>query len=411
MSHGQSIDQQTLTGDWGGYRHQLRDAGVDIEGSYTSEIANNPRGGIGEETRYTDQWVVGATFDLQKLWQIPSAEVQLTITDRNGQNLGDSAQLHTLQLVQEVWGRGQTWRLTQLWYHQALFAGRLDYKVGRLTVGEDFASFSCDFQNLTFCGAPPGNVRGDYWYNWPVSQWGARFKFSPNEHFYAELGVYQVNPRYIDDAWAEHNGVWPNFPAGTTGALIPLEVGVRPDFAGFPGTYKLDIWYNTSRNSDVFLNSDRQPLATAGGTPLQDHPYGVYLSFLQWLSSAEDHQGASIFFNLTQSDRDTATSIDRQVSLGMQYQGPFGRSRDSMGLAVGTNHVNNRVAQSQYLSNAKTGSNLPVPGSEYVAEVYYGWSPWHYLVFRPNVQLVVHPGGVSSYSSVLVLGLKTSVAF
>ena len=28
----------------------------------------------------------------------------------------------------------------------------------RLTVGEDFASFSCDFQNLTFCGAQPGNL-------------------------------------------------------------------------------------------------------------------------------------------------------------------------------------------------------------------------------------------------------------
>src|SRR5438128_1361265 len=99
----------------------------------------------------------------------------------------------------------------------------LDLRIGRVSPGQDFASFSCDFQNLTFCGSQPGNVRGEYWFNWPVSQWGARIKYAPDERMYLQLGAYQVNPRYADDAWARDNELYPNNPFGTTGALIPLE--------------------------------------------------------------------------------------------------------------------------------------------------------------------------------------------
>jgi carbohydrate-selective porin OprB len=72
--------------------------------------------------------------------------------------LSDDARLGTLQQVQEVFGRGQTLRLTQFWYDQKFIDGAIDWKIGRITFGEDFAAFSCDFQNLTLCGAQPGTT-------------------------------------------------------------------------------------------------------------------------------------------------------------------------------------------------------------------------------------------------------------
>jgi porin len=210
-----------LTGDWGGVRTDLAKAGIDFQLGYTSELAYNAAGGTKNQLSYDDQLSFGATFDLDRLFGVHDAKIQLTITDRNGRNLSDDAQLGTLQQVQEVFGRGQTWRLTQFWYEQKYFSGLLDWKIGRLTVGEDFASFTCQFQNLTFCGSQPGNLVGNYWYNWPVSQWATRVKVNIDGVGYIQTGAYQMNPGFLNVDQA----VLPNNPSGTTGVMIPVEFG------------------------------------------------------------------------------------------------------------------------------------------------------------------------------------------
>ena len=71
-----------LTGDWGGFRTDLEQSGVDLELNYTSEIAYNAAGGSKHAVRYTDQWAFSSSFDLERLLDIHDAEVKLTITDR-----------------------------------------------------------------------------------------------------------------------------------------------------------------------------------------------------------------------------------------------------------------------------------------------------------------------------------------
>ena len=211
-----------LTGDWGGARSYLTGAGVDLAGGYTSEVATNPRGGTSQQVGYVDQWSVGATVDLQKLLAWHGADFQITITDRDGNDLNHKANLGTLEEVQDMYGGGQTWHLTDFWFDQVFIGGRLDWKIGRLTVGEDFAAFSCNFQNLTFCGSSPGNIGEIYWYNSPVSQWATRIKLVISLQWDVQTGVYQVNPTYVNPVWAEANGLFPSFPGGTTGALIQI---------------------------------------------------------------------------------------------------------------------------------------------------------------------------------------------
>src|SRR6202000_650347 len=137
--------------------------------AYGGESAHNFSGGSKELTEYTDQWVFGAKFDSEKLDYWKGGVFQVTYTDRNGTNLGDKAEIGNTELIQEVYGRGQTWHTTDFWYEQKFAGDQLQIKLGRLNVGEDFASFSCDFQNLTFCGSQPGNIVGSYWVNWPTS--------------------------------------------------------------------------------------------------------------------------------------------------------------------------------------------------------------------------------------------------
>jgi porin len=383
-----------LFGDWNGERTRLKERGIDFQFGYTSEVAYNATGGVREDAAYTDQYVAGVTLDLDTLLGLPSAQFQATFTQRTGRNLVDDAELGTLQLVQEVYGRGQTTRLTDFWFRQEYGGGLIDWKVGRMGVGEDFASFSCDFQNLTFCGSDPGNIVGDYIYNWPISQWGTRVKLRLDGFGYIQAGVYDVNPKYLGVSKA----LLPVFFSGSTGALIPVEVAWLPTFGdgSLQGSYKVGGWYDTSEANDVVDDANGVPSDISGLPPARHRGrYGGYINLQQDLTDR-----LKVFLNLVVADKRTSTT-DRQFAVGLVYTGLFdARPQDDVGLAVGTTHVNNRVADAE-----------GIEGSEYVAELYYTFRPQAALQIRPNMQYIYHPGGSAENENVFVLGLKTSANF
>jgi porin len=402
-----------LLGDWDGQRKQLAEQGVTFNFGYGTQLAHNFSGGTDHLTRYTDQWVFGTTLDLSKRWGWEGGTFQFTMTDRNGRNLGADANIGNNMLIQEVYGRGQTWHLTQLWLNQKLLDGSLEVKAGRMTVSEDFFSFSCEFQNLTFCSAQPGNLVGNYWVNWPTSQWAARIKYHPSEDSYVQLGVYQVNPKYVNDNYARHNGWKPNNPSGTTGALMPLEAGWQPRWQGLPGFYRLGAWYNTSDGNDLYFDVNHNPRGLTGLAPLQrDGQYGVYLSLQQQVTGIADGRGATVFLNFTHADRNTA-AVDHQLTMGVQYKGPFEeRGQDTLGFALGATHNNELFADFVSQDNARTGQNKLAGSSyEYVGELYYAWVPVPSVTLRPNLQYILHPGGTTRKSNAFVIGLKGTVAF
>ena len=402
-----------LFGDWSGSRTSLAEKGVKLDFGYTSELAHNVSGGTQHITRYTDQWNGGATFDLDKLLSWQGAKFYFMITDRNGRNLSADANLGTNQQVAEVYGRGQTWRLTNFYLEQNLLNDNLTLQIGRMGVGGDFAAFSCDFQNLTFCGSQPGNLVGSYWANWPVSQWAITAKLKTSAQTYLSVGAYQVNPNYVNDGYNVRKGLYPNFPDGTTGALIPIEFGYMPTVNGLPGSYKFGVWYNTSQTGDLVLDQNRAQRALTGDTALQrDGAYGGYINFSQQVTGTNGGDGVTVFLNATQADKFTSAT-DHQVSLGMEYKGIPGHPRDFIGAAVGATHNNGRNADYQREYNATHPGLATVvnDGYEYATEVFYSWSPVPSISVRPNLQYIMHPGGTSQNDNAFVVGLKTSIAF
>lgn len=414
-SAAQAYDLTTspyLFGDWNGLRTDLSARGIDFNFGYGGEAAHNFSGGTDRLTRYTDQWVFGATLNLDKLWGWRGATLQATITDRNGRNLGADANIGNNMLIQEVYGRGQTWHLTQFWLNQSFLDERVQWKVGRLTVGEDFASFSCDFQNLTFCGSQPGNLVGSYWVNWPTSQWATRLKVRTSDETYAQVGVYQVNPNYVNDSYARHHGLSLDNPSGTTGALIPLEAGWLPKWQGLPGSYKLGVWYNTSDGADLYQDVNGDARGITGLAPRERNgQYGIDINFEQQVTGNAGGRGASVFLNVSQADKNTAAQ-DHQIALGVQYKGAFSRARDVIGFAVGATHNNGRYADYVRQQDQQQGTHTTVgDGYEYVTELYYSWSPVPSVFLRPNLQYIMHPGGTNNNSNAFVAGLKTGFTF
>lgn len=196
----------------------------------------------------------------------------MTITDRNGQNLSDQIadpRTGMLSSVQEVYGRGQTWRLTQFWLRKGLFGDVLDLKAGRVTVGEDFDNFDSKFQNLAFGSGQAGNWRGDHWYNWPVSQWGGRVRLNITPEVFMQVGFYNQNPYHYDRG----DGFRLEF-SPTEGNLVPVELGWQPKLGSdkLPGNYRLGYYYS-SVNDNVYGSWHN------GGFNNTAHAYGGYILY------------------------------------------------------------------------------------------------------------------------------------
>jgi carbohydrate-selective porin OprB len=115
--------------------------------------------------------------------------------------------------------------------------------------------------------------------------------------------------------------------------------------------------------------------------------------------------------NAVVADDRTATT-DRQVAGGLVYTGPLScRPDDDVAFAVGTTHVNKRVAAAQTLENALGQGPVAVQGSETGFEPYHTIRPVAGLLVRPNLQYILKPGGTDQNKDAIVLGLKTAADF
>ncbi|WP_225920138.1 carbohydrate porin [Pseudomonas vanderleydeniana] len=414
-------DSPWMLGDWGGSRSDLARRGVDLDLEYVGEIGANLGGGYNPDrtARYSDQYSLGAHFDLQKLLGWSDAELQLSIADRNGDNISNDRigdpRVGTLSSSQEVWGRGSHWRMTQAWYQQKFLDRRLDIKLGRFGEGEDFNSFVCDFQNLTFCGSQVGNW-GAIWYNWPVQQWGLRVKYHLTPELYAQVGAFEQNPSNTEPG----NG-FKLSGSGTQGAVLPVELVWQPTLAGLPGEYRLGYYYSTAKAKEVYKDHNGEPAVLSGEAYRSaSSKHGLWFGVQQQItgSGGANPRGLSLFSMATLHDRKT-NKVDRYVSVGAVYKGLFdARPQDDLGLAISQIHVNpdyrrnsEAINRANAVEDYEDPNYLPIQDTEYNAELYYGVHVTRWLTVRPNLQYVRHPGGVSHVDDAWVGGLKVQAAF
>ncbi len=415
-------DSPWMFGDWGGTRSALQAQGYDFTLGYTGEMGSNLHGGFDHDrtARYSDQFTITSHLDLQKILGWNDTEVQLTVTERHGDNISNDRindpRVGGFTSAQEVWGRGQTWRLTQMWIKRKYFDGALDVKVGRFGEGEDFNSFPCDFQNLAFCGSQVGNWVGGVWYNWPVSQGAMRVRYDLTPALYAQVGVYEQNPSNLESG----NG-FKLSGSGTQGAVMPIELVWSPHVKGLKGEYRAGYYYSNAKAQDVLKDSNGQPAALSGAAyRSSSSKHGVWLGAQQQITSlaSDQSRGLSLFANATMHDKKTNV-IDNYVQAGLVYKGPFdARAKDDIGFALARVHANPAYRKNARLANQVAGLDdydnpgyLPVQDTEYSAELYYGIHLANWLTVRPNLQYIRHPGGVSHVDDALVGGLKIQSTF
>lgn len=418
-----SANGKYMSGDWGGLRSDLKKKGYNFTLEYGSIVATNVAGGYNRNktARYSDQYTIGFDLDLEKIAGITDGEFKASVVDRNGRDLTkDRIQDPRAPIIGSTvnsnYGRGQTWHAAQFWYRQSWLDKMFDLKIGLMPVGEDFDNIGCNFQNLALCGSLAGHGAG-VWYNTPIGQWGTRIRYNITPQVYFQVGAFMYNPNY-----ATRSGSFKLDNTGRTGNMYLAEMGGTPTFGQnkLPGSWKIGAWYNTADAKDVLNDSDGNAYVLSKHTAeVHDGRYGGWIYLQQQITATADNpkRGLALFGHLAMNDRDTAT-MDYQTQIGAIYKGPFAsRAQDSIGLGFSKMHVNSKVAERARLSNQLKGiddydnpSWTPVRGSEYVAELNYNYvvTPW--LKLRPNVQLLIHPGGVSEIKNAWVFGSQISIS-
>ena len=147
------FEQEKLSGDWGGMRKTLKDAGVDLEVNNTSEMLSNPVGGIKQATIYQGLLATTLTLDLEKLANWPGASVYAEGYQISGRGLSRNA-VGNLLAVSTIEALPST-RLLDLWFQQEFLERKASFRIGQIALDDEFyiSQYSANFINSTF-GCP-----------------------------------------------------------------------------------------------------------------------------------------------------------------------------------------------------------------------------------------------------------------
>jgi porin len=391
-----------MTGDWGGQRQRLEDAGVKLSADYVSETMGNVQGGNQTGTRYAQQVRMGARLDLSRLLGTANGGVvQLTINDRRGNNTSNDLVGNRLA-VQEVAGFNYT-RLTEASYARSLFTPDLQYKVGYMAMGNEFGAMQVltNFVNAGFCAHPLSMSGGSGWGNYPNAHWGAEIKYQLTPAWMVQTAIFQVDA----DSNSQSRYAFRMKSYGASGNILPVEA-VYTYGGALPGQYKFGWYYDTSNAARI---------GHAGESSGRSGTY-ILADQTVWRDSADAERELHLFGQATQTD--VATSpFSHWYSAGVVLHKPFAhREHDTLGFAYGRAVLNSRtrdVQEQQAANLAAADSIANLDSGEQLLEISYGaqLTPW--LLVRPDVQYVIEPGAFygTHQGNALLAGLQVKATF
>jgi len=361
--------------------------------NYTGQGAANPVGGIRQGSAYAGQLFLGIDGDLQRLAGIAGGSFHVAVTNRHGRSLANDV-IGNNTSVQEIFGGGQTTRLTLLSYQQKLFDDRLDIEFGRLVANISFLNspLYCNFQTNSACGNPTFVFKTSNFTFWPVSSWGAHAKAWLTDRVFVHAGVYEVNPLHQQPG---DNGL--DFSIkGATGAIVPFELGYSTTFANdvLPRNYGIGGWYDASDYADPVRDVTGRAAVLTGLPPATRFGRsGVYARFDQmvWRPDPAGIQGLTLF-GVAMAGTSGRLIEDYFLEIGAVQTGTFaGRPYDTAGFVINTQRFSPLALQTIALAQNAIGRNRSLPGQQIMMELNYGIQVTPAIRLTPNLQYIVNP--------------------
>ncbi|MBD8905588.1 carbohydrate porin [Methylorubrum zatmanii] len=385
--------------------------------NYTGQAAANPIGGIRQGSAYAGQLFFGIDGDLNRLAGIAGGSFHIAVTNRHGRNLADDF-IGNNTSVQEIYGGGQTTRLTLLSYQQKLFDNRLDLEVGRLVANINFLNSPvyCNFQTNSACGNPTFVFKTSNFTFWPVASWGGHAKAWLTDKVFFHVGAYEVNPLHQQPG---DNGL--DFSTkGATGAIVPFELGYSTTFANdaLPRNYGIGGWVDRSDYTDPVLDVAGGRRVLTGLSPATRFGRaGVYARFDQmvWRPDPNGIQGLTLF-GIAMAGAGGRLTEDYFLEIGALQTGTFaGRPYDTVGFVINTQKFSPLALSNIAAAQASLGLFRTIPSQQIMMELNYGIQVSPAIRLTPNLQYIVNPDQTrfptypKNIPDALVVGAKLSV--
>lgn len=403
-----TLPRAHLLGDWLGLLPAMENHGITPTLTFVTDIAGNPTGGRSQGVTEADNLGLDLLFDLDKLIRLEGGSFQVSMSQRNGENLSQN-RVDNVFTIQQVYG-GQTFHLINAAYKQKFLDGDVETSIGRLGAGDDFlvSPYNYLFMQNGFDGNPVGvffNSPGMSAY--PNATWGARLKVKPTPRTCLMGGVYNGDPSIRD---IDHNGAdmslhGPVFVIGEAG----YQLNGLPGESRRLGNYKVGFWYDNS----VFTDYNSVGYATAPGTKRGN--WGLYTLFDQVLvpfGELGGNRGFGVLGSFLVSPDESVSQMPYFFTAGVACRGMFeSRPIDVAGFGVVYGCFSSDLSSAQERQQA-LDPTVGVQDYETVLEWTYRFNLRRGAVFfQPDVQYVINPGGTGNLDNALVLGCQLGINF
>jgi porin len=394
----------------------LADKGITLSLNYTGEAAANGTGGLRQTSAYAGQVYAGFDLDLGKIAGISGGAVHVAVTNRHGPSLSNIA-LGNNTSVQEIWGT-QNNHLAIATYEQKLFHGALDIEAGKSQANIHFLTspLYCGFQTNSACGNPTFVFKNSNFTYFPASSWMAHAMLHVDQHWFAHVGIYEVNP---NRKAATDNGFSPSFKGGT-GFIVPFELGYGSDYsnARLPRHVILGGWVDRGDYSDPLLDTQGGIAAVTGRTALTEKGRtGLYLRFDQVLTRPDpaSHRGLAVF-GVAMANVSGRVEESRFLEVGLVQTGTLaGRDQDTIGFVINDQRFSDLAITRMNALRVAVGGRADVRRDEVMMELAYGAQINPAVRVSPNIQYILHPDQsgaptrATAIPNALIVGFKFTV--
>ena len=382
--------RETLTDGFFGLSDELADKGLEVGFSATNIYQQNVRGGISKHRRagrFSGSYDLELSADLQKMLGLESGTLFLHLEGGWPDTEGiDGVSVGSAFGVNADAIGNRSMDVKQLFYEGPVFGDNLTLMVGKIdfTGVFDRSAYADDectqFLNAAFVDDPT--------IPFPQYSLGAVLTYDLTDSWYLMGGIAdaQADGRETGFRTTFHKEDY-FFYALETGVTSQLNSANGP----MPGTYRAGLWY------------DPQPKVNSDGSKNYRDDLGFYLSCDQMLikenADTGDSQGLGAFFRYGYANG-KRNDIANFWSVGFQYQGLLdGRDNDALGIGF---------AQGVFSNSADT---TYTDDYENALELYYSAAVTPWLHISPSIQYIANPGGSSTTSDAVVLGVRAQITF
>ncbi len=372
--------REQLTGDWGGVRTSMEDAGYTPFAYYNFIYAGSVSGGIEKEDDFAGDLYLGLYVDLEKQFGWDDTVFKFSGIDRHGDSIDESvgSQYSTMQLV-----GGQTTFLYEMNVEKT-FNGTLSLKLGRTTATDDFVGSPLYGYSLN--NAVNGQIRAVLFdgvmTSYPFPVWGGRVKYASSDEHTLQVGVYQLTEDMFDPS---RNGL--DFDIdGDDGVSVFIQYDWRPEVYGRPARFYVGM-------NNAFWDE----LATF------DQSDEDYFARFYGHGDVEIVQDLTVFLTLAYTEQEEVAIIPFQSSFGAHYKGLIpGRDADRTVFFV---------TYGQFSDDLTVEEGASEKDYEMVYELGHRFQITPSVYAQPDVQYVRNPGGTGDIDDAVVLGIQAGAVF